>query len=110
MQFKHKSVNIIQQIGTVAIWLLFTDNLKVSFFFLPQSTLKVITLKQIWCLNPAALTRLIVNLSPDQLLHPECVSPESAESIPPQRLHGSRAMQSEPVCVSWPLSAQKSRQ
>lgn len=52
----------------------------------------------------------LFNFSPDHLLQPECLSSKSAESIPPQRLHGSRAMQPVFVWFSRSLSAQKSRQ
>lgn len=59
---------------------------------------------------PPVLFWLPVTFSPDQLLQPECVSAEPTESIPPQCLHGSRAMQPDFVWLSWPLPAQKSRQ
>lgn len=48
--------------------------------------------------------------SPDQLLQPWCVSAGSVESIPPQRLHGSRAMQPDLVWFSRSMPAQKPRQ
>lgn len=47
---------------------------------------------------------------PDHLLQPECLPSNSAESIPPQRLHGSRAVQPLFVWFSRPLPAQNSRQ
>ena len=48
--------------------------------------------------------------SPEHLLRPWGVSPRAAESIPPQRLHSSGAMQPGLVWFTRPLSAQKPRQ
>ena len=64
----------------------------------------------LWVMNWPQSLSLSLSLSPGHLLWSECVSSRNTESIPPQRLHGSRAVQPDPVRFSWPLPAQKFRQ